>query len=57
MDPQIILTNLLAAVRDSDIEAADHNLASLLTWHHRGGYLPDLRAALDALIADREEST
>lgn len=56
MDPQITLTDLLAAVRDNDIEAASDSLESLLHWHRKGGFLPDLRAALDTLAADQDEA-
>jgi len=55
MDPQACLSELLAAVREGDIETAQERLFALATWIEKGGFCPLVTPAMvERIIENRK---
>jgi hypothetical protein len=59
MDPQACLNELFRVVLllDADPDEARELLTNLVEWHEKGGFLPDLKVALDTVLQRRREMT
>jgi hypothetical protein len=54
MDPQTTLNELIkAALAGQDYEAISDLAYALVDWHNKGGFVPDLKQALDASVERR----
>jgi parvulin-like peptidyl-prolyl isomerase len=49
MDPQACLLEMLAAVYRGDADESSERLCDLLGWIGKGGFVPDLKTALESL--------
>jgi hypothetical protein len=50
MDPQAALTRLIESALESDDPNLSDTAHGLISWHARGGFLPDLKLALDRAV-------
>jgi hypothetical protein len=49
MDPQACLNEMLEAIIGGELDVAQERLDALLSWTCKGGFVPNLGAALDFL--------
>lgn len=56
MDPQVTLNELIReALAMQDPDAVSDLAYALVEWHAKGGFLPDLKTALDLVIQRRKD--